>query len=577
MAKINSIDQEKRIFNTIWNSASTYDYYPAFIGRDISGEADFYFNIIIGLCVKYYGQKNMRDLFATREENPKSETYDLLTLLSLEDIVYRREVKQRPVLRDLRYNYAENFFLDKYDPQRRKFALQNPMLFSIQVQKMRDILGIEKKSMTKKEEAIYKKLSYDENISYKDLKESLLRTFTEYLKFDPNKKSRGLSKLIGKNKPLLAFHPLEKSIKPSYLFAETKLSEENIFKSYVYTLLAKHSKKRDKQIEAVFGKSIFSTKEAYKLRFKYCTDCHRRSRLWYSKGVFDKNNLNDAALRAKNTAIEKNKKTFEKNILAYKKQIATLSRSIKSKLNSSVTSFETLADHGSLVGKLAWKSKLPKEDHIFSIKVLRETSSMSVDLLIDGSASLLDFQEDLAIEAYILAKSLEACQIPLRISAYASLDDYTVITILKDFDEKASQDRIFSYYAQGWNRDGLAYRAFEKILDTRPKDNHLMLVMTDCKPRDLKPYMTEGLSFNKSYDGKEALEDTRASLDLIRKKGISLGAIVNTSSKDEKNLTIENARYLFGRNFASIDSAQNFSMAAGRLIKNEIGRLSTLS
>lgn len=573
MGKSFASDQEKRIFNTIWNSAGDYDYFPGFIGSDISGQPDFYFNIIIGLAVKYYGIDNMKDLFATWEDSMKSGVYDYLTWIGLEDLLFRKEVKERPVLRSLRKAYAQTFFEDKNAPQRRKLALQNPTLFSIQVQRMRDILAIDKKSMNSREEAIYKALSFPEDITYPQLKNSILLCYKDYLNFDPNKKSLSLSKIWSKVVPKASFHPLERSIKPSYLFSEDKKEEVSSINSLIYTLAARYSQRKDKEIESVFGKSIFSTKETESLRSKYCTDCHRKSKIWYTKGVFDKNNQNDAATRAKNIALEKNTASFEKNILGYKKQIAYLTRSIKSTMNSSLATYYTLADHGDLIGKLAWKSELPKENHIFSTKVLRETSSLSVDLLIDGSASLLDYQEDLAIEAYILAKSLEVCQIPLRISAYASVDDYTVLSILKDFGEKASKDRIFSYYAQGWNRDGLALRAMGRLLDGRKNDNHLLLVLTDARPRDLKAYMTEGFAFNKAYDGKESLDDTRYAIDKIRKQGISVGAIINTSSKNEKNRIIENARYLYGRQFASIDSAKNFSHAAARLIRNEIGNV----
>lgn len=564
-------DQEKRIFNTIWNSATSYDYFPGFIGSNISGEPDFYFNIIIGLAAKYYGSKNMKELFSLWEDNIRSGVYDYIAWIFLEDLLFRKEVKERPVLKKLRKDYAENFFLDKNDPQRRKLALQSPLIFSLQVQKMRDVLGIDKKSMTKKEEEIYKALSFPEDISFEEIKSTFLKTYKDYLKFDPDKKSSGLSKFLAKSFMAFTFHPLERSIKPSYLFSEDKKVEQNFISSFFYSLASRYSEKKDRQIEGVFGKSLYNSKELVTLRERYCKDAHRRSRIWYTKGVFDKNKQNEAAARAKVLALERNKKTYQENILGYKKQIAYLARSLKSTLNSSLTSYQSLADHGDLIGRLAWKSKLPKENHIFSVKVLRETSSMSVDLLIDGSASLLDFQEDLAIEAYILAKSLEACQIPLRITAYASVDDYTVLTILKDFDEKASQDKIFSYYAQGWNRDGLAFRAYQRILQDKKMDKHLVLIMTDARPRDLKAYMTEGFSLNKSYDGKRALDDSKKALDKIRKKNISLAAIINTASKDNKSDIIENAKYLYGRKFASIDSAKNFAHAAGRLIKNEIG------
>lgn len=573
MGSLNSRNQEKRIFNIIWNSANSYDYFPGFIGNDISGDPDFYFNIVIGLAVKYFGKENMDKLFSQWEDSLKSRTYDYLTWICLEEVLYKKEVKVRPVLKTLRKEYAENFFLDKNDPHRRKFALQNPLLYSIQVQRMKDILGIKKKSLSKKEKQIYENLTFSDDVSFYDLENTLIHTYIKYLKFNPEKKSSAFSKIIRKTLPVFAFHPLERSIRPSYLLSEDKKDQSNGLSSIVYTIKAKHSKKQDEQIESVFGKSIFSSKENYALIEKYCQGPHKKSRLWYTKGIYDKTNINEMASRAKDFARKRNKRAFEKNIQNYKNQINNLSRSIKSSLNSSVSSCEILADHGSLIGNIAWKSKLPKENHIFSIKTFREKSFMSIDLLIDGSASLLDFQEDMAIEAYILAKSLEKCKIPLRITAYASLDDYTVLTILKDFEEKANQDRIFSYYAQGWNRDGLAFKAFEKLIEDRKKENQLLLIMTDSNPRDLKPYITEKFAFNKAYDGKDGLKDTKKSLETIRKKGTSVAGVVNTSSFDDKSEPIENSKYLYGRNFASIDSVLNFSNIAKRLIKNEISRL----
>lgn len=576
MTKTFSKDKEKRIYNTIWLASKSYDYIPSFVGNDIGGEPDFYFNIIIGLSVKYFGKEEINELFSLWEDSFRSDTYDILTWIALEDLLYRKEVKTRPVLKSLRKSYAENFFLDKNDPHRRRLALQNPLVFGIEVKKMEEILGRKETSLTslsEKEKIIYERLILPDQATFPQIKYSLLETYKKYLKFDPNKKSNPLAKLLKKSLKSSTFHPLERSIKPTYLFSKEKKEESTGLSSLIYAIRAKRSKKRDRQIERIFGKSIISSKEAHILRDKYCQGPHRKSRLWYSKQEFNESNIDSHAKRAQDMARKRNNTIFEKDILSYKKQIESLARAFRSSLKSSLTSYENIADHGNLVGRLAWKSKLPKEDHIFSIKTLKETTSMAVDLVIDGSASLLDHQEDLAIEAYILAKSLELCKIPLRITAYTSVDNYTVLTNLKDFDEKASKDKIFSFYAQGWNRDGLAFRAFNKFLDKKEKENHLVLILTDANPKDLKPYETEGLSLKKSYDGKIALEDSKKALVNLRKKGVSIGAIINTSSKDKEARPIANAKYLYGRNFVSIKSVKHFSNAAKRLIKTHISEI----
>ena len=53
---------------------------------------------------------------------------------------------------------------------------------------------------------------------------------------------------------------------------------------------------------------------------------------------------------------------------------------------------------------------------------------------------------------------------------------YTVFHVLKAFEDKKC-DRIFNYFAAGWNRDGLALREAEKFLRLAPgpADRHLLI------------------------------------------------------------------------------------------------------
>jgi hypothetical protein len=564
---------EKRIFNTIWNSSENYDYFPDFVGSDVKGNPDFYFNIIIGLAAKYYGRENLDGLFKTWETSFRAGTFDFLTRMALEDLVYKKEVSKRPVLKKLRKYYAENFFLDQNDLYRRKFALQSPLLFNIQSQKMRDILNIKDKDLKKKEKEIYQRLIFPQNISFLDLKTSLLDIYKEFFNFDPKKKGSTALKFLGKNLSRFSFQPFEKSIKPAYFSTEKDLQNLDPISSFYFSITKNIFRQKDEKIEAAFGKSLFSKEENNALRIKYCKGADKKSRLWYTKADSQEKKKNTVKSDIERLAIERNKKKFKENRLIYNKQIKDLARQIKSSLKASLSSYKIIADHGDLIGSLARKSQLPNENHIFSVKTLRESSSMSIDLLLDGSASLLGFQEDIAIQAYILAKSLEECNIPLRITAYCSVEDYTILTILKDFDDSPSQDDIFSYHAQGRNRDGLAYKAFGTLLEDVDLNRHLLLIMTDSNPRDLKALYTDSFGPNKSYEGQDALFESKKELDKIRKKGLDLAAIINTKADDDKNQVIKNSRYLYKNKFATISSALNFSAAASRLIKKEIGKI----
>ncbi|MDO4661971.1 MAG: hypothetical protein Q4B36_02430 [Tissierellia bacterium] len=561
---------QKRIFNTIWNLADKYDFFPPFTGYDLRGNPDFYFNMIIGLSVKYYGKENINSLFDFWKGSAKQETYDFLTWMALEDLLFRKEVKKRPVLNDLRKVYAKNFLMDRNDLFRRKLALHNVLVFNVQTQRMKDILNIKKNPLKGRDRKIYDSLIFKEDIEFIDFKNSLVDTYKKFLKFKPDKKPNKASNIIRKSFSKVNFYPLERSTKPSYVFSENKSENKSSFYSFIYSISNRNSLKEEQKIEKLFGKSMLPKNEYLDTIDKYCTDSHKKSRLWFTKFNYDSKKISDD--NAEKLAIEQNKKKFQENRLNYNKQIRELSRKINSSLISNTQSYDLISDHGNLIGNIAWKSKLPNENHIFSIKSTREVSSMSIDLLIDGSASLLSYQQDLAIQAYILARSLEICNIPIRITTYCSVNNYTILTILKDFDESPSKDKIFSYHAQGWNRDGLAFRGFQKLLEKRQRRNHLLLIMSDASPSDIKPLYTKTFTINKSYDGKDALLDSKKELDAIRKQRINIAAIINSNNSDKDNETIKNATFLYKNRFAKIDSALNFSNAASRLIKNEIRR-----
>ena len=96
------------------------------------------------------------------------------------------------------------------------------------------------------------------------------------------------------------------------------------------------------------------------------------------------------------------------------------------------------------------------DDRVFLRNDEESRPGFAVDLMLDASASRLHCQETIAIQGYILAKSLAACGIPVRVTSFCSLRGYTVLRILKDFSDKNGERNIFNYFAAGWNRDGLA-------------------------------------------------------------------------------------------------------------------------
>ena len=313
-------------------------------------------------------------------------------------------------------------------------------------------------------------------------------------------------------------------------------------------------------IEKTFGKSLFSESIRLGIERDLCTDSHKKSRLFYTRGITENDKDLDQVLNKK--IINRHLLKFKENKTAYTRAISVLSKEIKLKLNLSSSFDEDLASRGRLVPRLAYKAEITDKARIFNKKTLVSDPSMKVDLIVDGSASLLDKESEVAIEAYILAKSLENNNILNRVISFQTVGDFTILTILKDYDEKADMKKIFRFKAMGWNRDGLFFRAYGAILDKDIKST-LGLIITDANPQDIKPLISKGFRLNKPYQDQIGLADAKKNLAILRKKGLKLAAIINGDHD-------ENTKSLYRNNFIKIYKATEIARACGKFIKKQI-------
>ena len=536
-----------------------YDSEPFITGEDLSGNPDFYINLILGLSAKYFGSDKLEKLFSNWEYNFYRNKFDMFAIFILEDFIYKREVDSRKVLKSLRKNYAQKFLEDKYDLQRKNLALKENLFFHMQIKKVNEILGINYKLSTKKEK-IYKNLKLDDDTDEENLEERMLNIFRENLSY---RKNEFLKFTPLQNFSLfdsMSFVKLERSTSPS-AFGDFKNKNNNMLANFLYSISLKRRKEKKKYLEDNFGKSIFSEDEMKLIEEKYLRDAHKKSKLHYTRGIDFKNVSAENLEEAYNRHLLK----FKENKNFYNNEIKSLSKKIRLALSSHTGSEEVITNRGNLISKLAYKSMISDNVNIFSKKILNLNSYLKVDLVLDASASLMELESDIAIEAYIVSKSLENNEILNRVISYQSLGDYTVITILKDYEEKSEFEKIFRYRASGWNRDGLFYRAYKELLEKENK-NHLLISLTDAYPRDIKALTTKNFFAPKKYAEKESLIDTKKELDKLRKSGIHTAAILNSDK-------IENAKFLFGRNYIKIKSVKEIANIAGRFIQREIANI----
>lgn len=560
MTNKNSRKEENRIKNIIWDGSMDYDKEPFITGEDISGNPDFYLNLIIGLSAKYFGSENLEKIFNNWQYNLYRDKFDLFAIFLLEDLVYEKEVQSRQVLTCLRKLYAEKFLEDKYDLQRKNLALKENLFFEMQLKKVNNILSMPYK-LSDKREGIFENLRLPGDTNEKNLEERILNIFRENLNYKENEVLK-FSPI--KNFTLfdsLGFVKLERSNSPT-IFGDFQGKKTSGLTGFFYSLALKRRREKEKYIEETFGKSIYSEEELKVIQEKYLYGAHKKSRLHFTRGQSHKNideeNFDD-------DAINRHLLKFKENRNFYNNEIKSLSKKIRLALSNHSGIEEVVTNSGKLISKLAYKSMISDRVNIFSKKILNLNSYLKVDLVLDASASLMDLESDIAIEAYIVSKSLENNEILNRVISYETVGDYTVITILKEYEDKCDFEKIFRYRTAGWNRDGLFYRAYQNLIDSK-NENHLLIALTDAHPRDIRPLASKNFFGSKNYSDQNSLEDTKKELDKLKKLGIHTSAILNSDK-------IENAKFLFGRNYIKIKSVKEIANVAGRFIQREIANI----
>lgn len=560
MKNKNSRKEENRIKNIIWDGSMDYDNEPFITGEDISGNPDFYLNLIIGISAKYFGSENLEKLFEIWEYNLNRDKFDLFAIFLLEDFVYEKEVKSRQVLTSLRKIYAKKFLEDKYDLQRKNLALKENLFFEMQLKKVHDILGMPYK-LSDKREKIFESLKLKSDTDEKNLEERILKIFRESLNYRENEALK-FSPL--KNFTLfdsMSFVKLERSNNPT-LFGDFQGKKSSGITGFFYSLALKRRREKEKYIEDTFGKSIYSEDEMKLIEEKYLYGAHKKSKLHFTRGQSHKN-LNEENFD--DEAVNRHLLKFKENRNFYNNEIKSLSKKIRLALSSHYGMEEVVTNSGKLISRLAYKSMISDKVNIFSKKILNLHSYLKVDLILDASASLMDLESDIAIEAYIVSKSLENNEILNRVISYETVGDYTVITILKDYEEKSDIEKIFRYRTSGWNRDGLFYRAYENLIDSK-NENHLLIALTDAHPRDIRPLASKNFFGSKNYCNEVSLDDTKKELNKLKKLGLHISAILNSDK-------VDNAKFLFGRNYIRINNVNEIANVAGRFIQREIANI----
>ncbi len=546
------------------------------------GQPDLYMNCVIGLVHKWFGEDLSKKLFASWAGDAHQAMYDDLAWLALENAVYEKELPERPALAELRQAHAAAFFASEYQLSRQEWMAKNQLVYALQSARWKAVLEQKPPVLAPWEKGLSAALACPGTLSGEELTEAVRTAFRKYLRFDGTAHAKKPFTLHFGERwvPLLTKLFTTEMVRTDDLAIDRSAAagENGMVRASNALRAQLESGDRENEdrdyVEGCFGRSLYPSRELALIEQRLCTGNHLGCHLWFTRGETaqgktmraDVQHLFDQAAEQ----AERNRADFLKNNDLYQSSILRLTEHIRNCMQVQQQPDAVSARQGHVDSQRIWRLPVLQDGKVFLRSEEENNPGFTVDLLLDGSASRLHCQETIAAQGYILARSLATCGIPVRVSSFCSLRDYTVVRILKDFSEKNAERKIFNYFAAGWNRDGLALRMAGKLLDTAPADRHLLILLTDASPDDSRKILPTGkVPLSRSYDGEAGVQDTAEEVRALRQQGVRVAAVFMG-----ENASAPDARTIYGQDLVRIQRMDQLATAAGKLIQEEIRELS---
>ena len=525
-----------------------------------------------------YGDELVRSLFDAWEGDIRQTMLDDLTWLYLESAVYALELPRRPVLSALRRAHADYFFGIQYKLSRQEWMAKNQLVYSMQAARWRAVQGRTPPVMTPYEKNLDAALSPETPPKPDELKAALLAVYAKFELFNGTVHQKAglhlhldglLASLMTRTMPTQMIKTDRVTVEHSGS-VDASGSGIHADKRLAHITLRQRAEEDRAYIESCFGRSLYPPERLRKAEQELCTGEHLGCHLWFASGVPSpeqaptpeaKHLAEQAQLQA-----ERNRAYYSKNLELHRSVVLRLTEQIRNCILVHQQPNARVARSGNLDPERVWRTVMD-DDRVFRCAEEENQPSFTVDLLLDASASRLHCQEVIAAQGSILAQSLAACGIPVRVSCFSSLRGYTVLRVLKGFKEKSLQG-ICQYFASGWNRDGLALRAAGDLIgfDPGPAARHLLILLTDASPNDSRriPPSAEN-PLGCGYEDAAGVADTAAQVRALQRMGIRVSAVFMGEDSSAGA-----AAQIYGKNMARIRGMDQLARAAGRLIQNFI-------
>jgi len=606
----------RRALNIIWNAAGRYDLDPCFVAFHSNGQADDYFNTIIGLTDKWLGLERVAAFFKSFEGHRQAEEFDEFLWLGIENFVYEKELPERPVLESMRKTRGEQFFKIQQTLSEQQMTMQSMPVYFQQQARWAAVTGRHLPLLDQKAKRMYDALQLPGSLDPDGVFAALRDFLREFFRYDPVTDPK-------EKRPLTGFRAWYHRL-TSHAYRQTDVllirtgsglgdPENAVALHWDERKPPARSEKQDvldqQYIESLFGPCRLSEAERKQAEAFLCTGSDAGCRLWFAGGnhtAADMPYMNNGPAHDPHTEkeaedarhrmqhqYERNRSYLETHKLLIDESIKKLSSELEVLLSSFSRGLPENARAGRLLPEKAYRIGLLHDPYVFTREGDEREVNLTVDLLLDASQSRMNSQERISSEAYMIAKSFSACHVPVSVTAFRSLRGFTVLEELKSAEIK-NCDGILRYYAGGWNRDGLALKAMRYLInDSRVSGYSLQQELKSFNNKaesgsaqpllqgyqadtgearnnafsynedlhllliltDASPNDTvQSSSFGKNYEGSIAVSDAAAAVKALRSDGIRTAAVFHGSTSH-----LENVYRIYGKEYVRVQSLQQFS------------------
>lgn len=587
----------RRAVNVIWNAAGRYDFDPPFLAFFPNGDADDYFNLVIGLAAKWLDLDRLNAFFEGLGLSNTAQEASAVLWLGIENCVFQKELPDRPILAQLRKERAEAFYVYSAGLSRQQMMLQSMKVFDQEQARWAGVLG-KKAVLSPAAVRLSKELMFSGDLDTDGVIREMTRICEERFRLrgghgaEPSYRKievRGFADAFARRF-------MRRELRSTDLLILRKGSGNGDRKGSVqlgHRIGQAHTsgstEKDQAYIRGCFGPCLYSDREMHILENALCTGTDAACRLWIADGSgsrhggaaaevpdTDHSVMDTGSAQSQEKLLQQEQENQRiRNVRFYHDHIFRIQENIRDLTAQTDTIFASYmhdlpkrSRRGRIDAEKAWRLPVLSDPDVFWSASDITEFSVTVDLLLDASQSRMNNQEMIASQAYIIAKSFESCGIPVRVSAFRSLRGYTVLQRLKPYKDKKCEG-IFQYYAGGWNRDGLCLKMMDYLMkdeqDTMASQR-ILLVLTDASPNDsMQVPPDEKHLFTREYEGDLAVQDAADAVRQIQRDGIRTAAIFFGASAH-----LDNVHRIYGQNYTRIRSLSQFSDAVGALLKRAL-------